>query len=166
MKPSSFSIWDEAERALQVGHPVVEAEHVVVGHEIGFGAGVPLLLRDARAVIAEPANARRDGVVVRRDHAAFARGHRLARVEGEGRDIPEPAGEALAQPGAGGAGGVLDHGHGLRQSGAQSLRLRAKAEEMHRHHRARPLRHCGERLLHVHVEGEGVDIDEDRGAPQ
>ena len=114
-------------------------------------------------MVAQPANALGDRVVVSGDHAAFARGHRLARVEGEGRDIPEAAGEAPARPGAGGARGILDHGDALRQSGAQSRDFGAEAEEMHRHHHPRALRHRGERLLHVDVERHRVDIHEDRG---
>jgi hypothetical protein len=125
-----FAELDQTDGALQVGHAIVEAEQVELGQQIGPGSGMALLLRDRCAVIAHPRHRLGKFGIVGGDHSALARGHRLARMEGESRRIAETAGGRAAESCAGGAGRVLDDPHVRRQHGADRVHVNAQAEQV------------------------------------
>ncbi len=85
----------EPDRRLDVGHPVVEGG-LQVGLEHRLRAGVPVGGGDVHAVFAQAAQPGGPVRVVQRDHAAFAGGQHLARVEGPGGDFGAGTGRLQA----------------------------------------------------------------------
>ena len=63
---------NEADRGLNVGHPVIETEFVEGRQQIGLRSVMALLLRYRRAVVAHHVGAGGEIGVVRHQHAALA----------------------------------------------------------------------------------------------
>ena len=135
-----------------VAHAVVPAQAVVLQPVAGVGA--PL--------VGEAVQARGDVVVVRRDHAALARGDLLVRVEGEDRRVAVGAHDAALAARAERLGGVLDDRDAVpRGDGVELLDPARQAEDVHRHDGPGAR---GDRRLDgrgIEVEGRGVDVRED-----
>ena len=104
---------DDADRGLQVGHPVVVADLEVLLRR-RQDAGVPGGRGDAHRVLAQAARARGPLGVRRGEHAALAGGDDLARVERPRGDVRARTDGPAAVGRAGAARGVLDHDDAAR----------------------------------------------------
>ena len=154
-EPVELAELHEPDRGLQVGHPVVEAEHVEVGQRGRARAAVAHLLGDAtRRGCAGDRRARGQLGVVGGDHPALAGRDRLARVERERRRSRRGRRRAALVGGARRAGGVLDD---VRRSSGSAARtasiVGAQAEQVHGDHRPRALRHARPQVSRVDVVG-------------
>src|SRR5262249_36574577 len=98
----------DADRGLEIRHPVVEAD-LRIGLELDGGAAVAVEIGERHPVLAQQAQARGQGAVASGDHAALARRDALARMKAEaGQDAVGLADRDAVVERAGGAGGVLD----------------------------------------------------------
>ena len=119
-----------------------------IGHRHGVGPQGP--------------QARREGVVVRRDHAALARRDHLARVEAETGWIPGPAHRATPVGRAEGGSRILHHEKptGARD-GLDAVQVGGDAQLMDGHDGACPRCDRGLDAGRVEIVALRVDVDED-----
>ena len=145
----------DAERGLDVGHAVVEAEAVVVE---------PVHV-DRAALVAGRAELR--GLVggARDDHAPLPRRELLVRIEGEGGEVAAGAElHAVGIDGAGRLARVLEHAEALRLGQRAQLGQRGRvAEDVDGQDAGGALPHRRCRSLGIEVQGHRVDVDRTRG---
>ena len=145
---------DPADGGADVGHAVVEPDHLV--------RVAPL-----HALVAQQAHLALDPRVGGGDHAPLAAGHVLRRVEAERPELPEAAHAAPVQGSAVGLGGVLEDHEAVGLGDGQDLVHRSGvAVQVDRHDgagagRDRLLDRGGRQRV-----GAQVDVGEDGGGPR
>src|SRR2546426_8563232 len=98
----------DADGALEVRHPVVEAD-LRIGLELNGGAAVTIETRECHPVLPQSTHALGQCGVARGNHAAFAGRDAVALMEAEARKhAAGPADSRVVVPGTHRAGGVFD----------------------------------------------------------
>ena len=117
----------DADRGLDIGHSIVVAQ-AVVALDDDFSGGVPRGIGEAHAVLAKQWQFLREVGPIGRDHAPFAGGDDLARMEAEADRFGLAADLAAVVFAPNGAGGILDDLQAmLRSEGMKTIQIGGQA---------------------------------------
>ena len=152
---------DDTDGCLEVRHPIVEAEFLEAGQDVGAGPMVADLFWDGCSVVAHAVDRFGHGSIVGGDHASLPGRDRLAGMKREAAEIAQRPGRFSPVGASGCTCGILDE-RNPRGSVPDRGHVGAQSEEVNRHHCLGSSGDCGRHRVCANIERCWVDVDQYR----